>query len=69
MTAVAKSYWRSVKRGTRRFHEVPEAVRDDVLALARQDVAAGAISAERYAALIGKPDQTEEGEAENDACQ
>ncbi len=33
---IAKSYWRSLLRGVRAFESVPEALREEVLALARQ---------------------------------
>ena len=53
MTAVAKSYWRSILRGTRTFAMLPAAVQEDVRALARQASEDGVIDAERYRALTG----------------
>lgn len=42
--AIAYSYWRSIKRGARKFSTVPASVKNDVLTLAKEDVAAGVIS-------------------------
>lgn len=42
--AIAYSYWRSIKRGARKFSAVPASVKNDVLTLAKEDVAAGVIS-------------------------
>ncbi len=63
MTAVAKSYWRSIKRGTRAFAALPAEVQGDVRALARQDLDAGGISAAQYETLIGgaKTEVTDNG--------
>ncbi len=36
-TAVIKSYWRSVRRGTRTIESVPEALRGEVQALLEAD--------------------------------
>lgn len=55
MNAIAKVYWRSVQRGTRTFAAVPPELQQDVKALARQDAAAGKISAEAYRQYIGEP--------------
>ena len=52
---IAKSYWRSIKRGTKTFEQVPEALKEDVKALAREDVESGAITAEQYEQYIGEP--------------
>ncbi len=34
--AIAKSYWRSIQRGTRTIEDVPENLREAVLALGEQ---------------------------------
>lgn len=52
--AIAHSYWRTIKRGTRTFESVPESVKDDVRTLAQADVANGVITAEEYKSYIGE---------------
>ena len=52
--AIAHSYWRSIKRGTRTFESIPQSVKDDVLTLAQADVASGEITAEEYEQYIGE---------------
>ena len=52
--AIAHSYWRSIKRGSRTFESIPQSVKDDVLTLAQADVASGEISAEEYEQYIGE---------------
>lgn len=52
--AIAHSYWRSIKRGTRTFDSVPASVKEDVRTLARADVEAGVISPEEYKMYIGE---------------
>lgn len=52
--AIAHSYWRSIKRGSRTFESVPKSVEDDVRALARADVESGEISIEEYESYIGE---------------
>ena len=52
--AIAHSYWRSIKRGTRTFESVPASVKDDVCTLAKADVANGTITAEEYEQYIGE---------------
>ena len=54
MPTIVKVYWRSMKRGARTFQNVPEDLRSDVKTLARQDVASGEISAEKYEQYIGE---------------
>lgn len=54
MNAVAKSYWRSIRRGVRAFPAVPMALKDAVRALARADVEAGALDIGSYRELIGE---------------
>ena len=54
MSAIAKSYWRSIQRGTRTFSAVPETLKDEVRVLAQEDVAAGLLDREVYRELIGE---------------
>lgn len=52
---MAKIYWRTIKRGTRSFADLPnESMKEQVKALAMQEVADGVISAEQYKELIGE---------------
>lgn len=51
---MAKIYWRTIKRGTRAFADVPENLQDAVKALAKADVESGEISAEQYEKFIGE---------------
>ena len=53
--AIAHSYWRSIKRGTRTFESIPASVKDDVRKLAREDVQEGVITPEQYEQYIGEP--------------
>lgn len=52
--AIAHSYWRTIKRGTRTFDSVPDSVQDDVRTLARTDVENGIITADEYKDYIGE---------------
>lgn len=52
--AIAHSYWRSIKRGTRTFDSVPANVQDDVRTLAQTDVQNGVITPEEYKDFIGE---------------
>ena len=52
--AIAHSYWRSIKRGTRTFESIPASVKEDVLTLAKADVQEGVITAEQYEQYIGE---------------
>lgn len=54
MSAIAKSYWRSIQRGTRAFAAVPSNQRDAVRALARADVEAGLMDQDTYRDFIGE---------------
>ena len=54
MSAIAKSYWRSIQRGARTFEAVPDSLKDEVRALARADAAAGLLAGEQYRELIGE---------------
>ena len=52
---MAKIYWRTIKRGARSFADLPnESMKEQVKALAMQDVADGVISADQYKELIGE---------------
>ena len=53
--AIAHSYWRSIKRGTRTFDGIPTSVRIDVHTLAKLDVQEGVITVEQYEQYIGEP--------------
>lgn len=52
--AIAHSYWRTIKRGTRTFDSVPDSVKDDVRTLAQTDVQNGVITPEEYKDFIGE---------------
>lgn len=56
--AIAHSYWRRIKAGARTFDQTPVELKDDVRALAREDVASGIISEADYERLIGEPYKT-----------
>ena len=58
--AIANSYWRSIKRGTRTFENIPDSVKDDVRTLAQADVHDGVITAEQYEQYIGETYNTSE---------
>ena len=58
--AIAHSYWRSIKRGTRTFENIPDSVKDDVRTLARADVQDGVITTEQYEQYIGETYNTSE---------
>jgi hypothetical protein len=52
---ITYSYWRCIKRGTRTFENIPESVKEDVLALAKADVESRAITEADYLRYIGEP--------------
>ena len=54
MSAIAKSYWRSIQRRTRAFEAVPDSLKDEVRALAQADVLAGLMEPQAYRDLIGE---------------
>ena len=58
--AIAHSYWRSIKRGTRTFGGIPASVKEDVRTLAKADVQEGVITAEQYEQYIGEPHPVKE---------
>ena len=51
---IAKSYWRLIKAGNRTFDSIPDSVKEDVIALAKQDVDTGEITPERYKEITGE---------------
>lgn len=51
--AIAKSYWRSIKRGTKTFAQVPEELAAMVRELAQRDLQDGVITQEDYLRWIG----------------
>ena len=52
--AIAHSYWRSIKRGSRTFESIPDSVKDDVRNLAQADAQEGVIAPEQYEQYIGE---------------
>lgn len=54
MSAIAKSYWRSIQRGTRAFAAVPPNQQDAVRALARADVESGLLDRDAYRDFTGE---------------
>lgn len=50
---IAKSYWRSIRRGARAFADIPAELHADVLVLALADVDTGTITQEDYDRLTG----------------
>lgn len=52
---MAKIYWRTIKRGTRNFADLPnDSMKEQVKALAMEEVANGTISNDEYKELIGE---------------
>ena len=51
---MAKIYWRTIKRGTRTFADVPENLKDAIKHLALAEVRDGEITAEQYKEYIGE---------------
>lgn len=54
MSAIAKSYWRSIQRGARAFAAVPDSQKEAVCILARADVEAGLLDRTAYQEFIGE---------------
>ena len=52
--AIAHSYWRTIKRGSRTFESIPANVKDDVRTLAQTDVENGVITSDEYEQYIGE---------------
>ena len=63
---MAKIYWRTIKRGARKFTACPENLQEEIKMLAKQDVIDGVITEADYARFIGEdyPVETAEVEAE-----
>ena len=52
---IAYSYWRSIKRGNRKFDSIKnQDVKNDVCYLAKEDVANGEITEAQYIEFIGE---------------
>ena len=51
---MAKIYWRTIKRGTRKFEDCPKNLQDEIKLLAKQDVVDGVITEEAYKRYIGE---------------
>ena len=51
---MAKIYWRTIKRGTRTFEDVPENLRAEVKEIAKAEVVDGTITEAEYAKYIGE---------------
>lgn len=55
VSAIAKIYWRTIKRGSRTFESIKdETVKAEVKYLAKQDVVSGVITADEYEQYIGE---------------
>lgn len=55
VSAIAKIYWRTIKRGSRTFESIKdETVKAEVKYLAQQDVVSGVITADEYEQYIGE---------------
>ena len=52
--AIAYSYWRRIKAGSRTYDSTPASVKEDVKTLAMMDVEDHVITREEYANLIGE---------------
>lgn len=51
---MAKIYWRTIKRGTRTLADVPETLREEVIAVAKSEVINNIITTEEYKKFIGE---------------
>ena len=51
---MAKIYWRTIKRGTRSFSDVPEVLKEAVKKIAKEDVINKVITEDDYETLIGE---------------
>ena len=49
---IAYSYWRRIKAGARKYKDVPEQIKADVLTIAEQEVEAGKITQDEVDRLI-----------------
>lgn len=52
---MAKIWRNRIEAGTKKYADCPERYKDEVLALMREDVANGVITAERFEELTGEP--------------
>ena len=52
--AIAYSYWRNIKRGTKVFEDIPTMIKPDVIEIAKEDVVSGEITVEEYESFIGE---------------
>lgn len=59
--AVAKSYWRSIRRGARSFAEVPPELKEAVRDLARLAAEAGEVPGEDLTDVLGTAEGEEAG--------
>lgn len=53
ISAIAQAYWRKVKSGERTYESVPAVKADEVLELAKTDVANGVITEDDFKNRIG----------------
>lgn len=51
--AITHSYWRSIKRNKRTFESISDELKDDVLYLAKSDVANGVITEAEFQKYTG----------------
>lgn len=51
---MAKIYWRTIKRGTRKCTDCPANLQDEIKALAVAEVKAGLLTEEQYKRYIGE---------------
>ena len=51
---MAKIYWRTIKRGTRKFIDVPETLKAEIIELAKTEVNNKIITADDYKRYIGE---------------
>ena len=52
MSAIARVYWRCIKRGTRRFSALSAKLQEEVRALAEAEAAAGELTREQADELL-----------------
>ena len=51
---MAKIYWRTIKRGTRKFEKCPEHLKAEIKRIAAKEVEDKIITAEQYKRYIGE---------------
>lgn len=54
-SAVAKIWWKNIKKGTVLYAECPSTLKPSVVIYAKADVLNGVITAEEYEMLLGEP--------------